>query len=78
MPNQRDEQAQYDANPARAKAMHVELQELAAELNIPLVHGATVQETNVTTILRVIRYIVRSTFHKVWEKQGIKKVMRVV
>ena len=76
-------QAQHDADHARAKAMRAELTELVAELNIPLVHGAIVQVPNVTlpqksAILRVMRFILRSTTLKAWEKQAIKKVMRVV
>ena len=56
---------------------------MAAELHIPLVHGATFPVPNVTptqktTILRVMRYTVCSTKHRAWEKQAIKKVMRVV
>ena len=73
-------QAQHDANHARAKAMRAELSDLAAELHIPLVHGATMLVPNVTptqktAILRVMRYILRSTTHWAWEKHAIKKVM---
>ena len=77
---------QWDRDYARVKSMQSELSELtdlSSSLDTPMLHGACVTipnytPTQKTAVLHVMYRVLRTTKMRVWEKQAVKKVFRVV
>ena len=68
-------QAQDDSDYPRVAAMRAELTELSQTVNLPLVFGASIVVPNLTPRQKTHIY---TTNLKAWEKQAVKRVVRVV
>ena len=76
-------QAEYDQDYVRGTGMLGELSTPAQSRDIPLAYGASVVVPNVTKgqksfIYRQLFRILHTTELKVWEKQAVKRIVRVV